>query len=85
MRGTINREELGVEPLLLHVERSQMRRLRHLIGISPSLSDEVFREHPFGPWKVSGHSEGTVSLGWPRNTLGSFPEEVDKVAGEREV
>ncbi|TWW63115.1 hypothetical protein D4764_03G0001230 [Takifugu flavidus] len=50
-------EELGVEPLLLRVERSQMRWLGHLVRMPLGrLPDEVFRACPSGrrpperPW-----------------------------------
>jgi len=43
------REGLGVEPLLLCIERSQMRWLRHLVGMPPGhLSSEVFWAHLTG-------------------------------------
>ncbi|TWW63632.1 hypothetical protein D4764_03G0006400 [Takifugu flavidus] len=42
-------EELGVEPLILRVERSQMRWLGHLVRMPPGrLPGEVFRACPSG-------------------------------------
>ncbi|TWW77456.1 Transposon TX1 uncharacterized 149 kDa protein ORF 2 [Takifugu flavidus] len=44
VRSSAIREELGVEPLLLHLERSQMRWLGHLVRMAPGrLPGEVFR------------------------------------------
>ncbi|TWW62751.1 hypothetical protein D4764_04G0013980 [Takifugu flavidus] len=44
VRSSAIREELGVEPLLLCVERSQMRWLGHLVRMPPGrLPGEVFR------------------------------------------
>ncbi|TWW77580.1 hypothetical protein D4764_12G0009700 [Takifugu flavidus] len=45
VRSSAIREALGVEPLLLHVERSQMRWLGHLVRMPPG---EVFRACPSG-------------------------------------
>ncbi|TWW64601.1 hypothetical protein D4764_22G0002480 [Takifugu flavidus] len=43
------REELGVEPLLLRVERNQMRWLGHPVRMPPGrLPGEVFRACPSG-------------------------------------
>ncbi|KAI3366505.1 hypothetical protein L3Q82_000635 [Scortum barcoo] len=35
VRSSVTQEELGVEPLLLHIERSQLRWLRHLFWMPP--------------------------------------------------
>ena len=49
VRSLVIREGLRVEPLLLCIERSQMRWLGHLVRISPGrLSGEVFRARPTG-------------------------------------
>ena len=49
VRSSVIREELGVDPLLLHVERSQMRCLGHLVRMPPGrLPGEVFRARPTG-------------------------------------
>ncbi|TWW81097.1 hypothetical protein D4764_01G0009120 [Takifugu flavidus] len=49
VRSSAIREELGVEPLLLRVERSQIRWLGHLVRIPPGhLPGEVFRACPSG-------------------------------------
>uniref|UniRef100_A0A674P165 Reverse transcriptase domain-containing protein n=1 Tax=Takifugu rubripes TaxID=31033 RepID=A0A674P165_TAKRU len=49
VRSSAIREELGVEPLLLRVERSQMRWLGHLVRMPPGrLPGEVFRACPSG-------------------------------------
>ncbi|KAF7654265.1 hypothetical protein LDENG_00072170, partial [Lucifuga dentata] len=42
-------EGLGVEPLLLHIERSQLRWFRHLVRMDPGrLPREVFQARPTG-------------------------------------
>ncbi|KAI3362897.1 hypothetical protein L3Q82_011495 [Scortum barcoo] len=38
VRSSVTREELGVEPLLLHIERSQLRWLGHLFQMPPGHS-----------------------------------------------
>ncbi|XP_056896310.1 transmembrane protein 269 isoform X2 [Takifugu flavidus] len=49
VRSSAIREELGVEPLLLRVERSQMGWLGHLVRMPPGrLPGEVFRACPSG-------------------------------------
>jgi len=88
VRSSVIREGLGVEPLLLHVERSQLRWLGHLFRMPPGrLPGEVFRARPTG-----GRPRGrprtrwrdyVSRLAWER--LGVPPEELEEVAGEREV
>ena len=49
VRSSDIQRELGVEPLLLHVERGQLRWFGHLIRMPPGrLPLEVFRAHPTG-------------------------------------
>ncbi|KAK0135268.1 TATA box-binding protein-associated factor RNA polymerase I subunit A [Merluccius polli] len=49
VRSSVIREELGVDPLLLRAERSQMRWLGHLVRMPPGrLPGEVFRARPTG-------------------------------------
>ncbi|KAK3567087.1 hypothetical protein QTP86_009780 [Hemibagrus guttatus] len=49
VRSSVTREELGVEPLLLHIERGQFRWLEHLFQMPPGhLPGEVFRACPTG-------------------------------------
>ncbi|KAK0137964.1 Delta-1-pyrroline-5-carboxylate synthase [Merluccius polli] len=49
VRSSVIREKLGVDPLLLRVERSQMRWLGHLVRMPPGrLPGEVFRARPTG-------------------------------------
>ncbi|TWW81730.1 R2DM Retrovirus-related Pol polyprotein from type II retrotransposable element [Takifugu flavidus] len=81
-------EELGVEPLLLRVERSQMGWLGHLVKMPPGrLPGEVFRACPSGrrpPGRPRTRWRDYVSrLAWER--LGIPPDELEEVAGEREV
>ena len=88
VRSSVIQEELGVDPLLLCVERSQMRWLRHLVRMPPGrLPGEVFRARPTGRrprgrprtrWR-----DYVSRLAWER--LGIPQEELDEVAGEREV
>ena len=88
VRSSVIREELGVDPLLLRVERSQMRWLGHLVRMPPApLPGEVFRARPTGRrprgrprtcWR-----DYVSRLVWER--LGIPQEELDEVAGEREV
>ncbi|TWW80203.1 R2 Retrovirus-related Pol polyprotein from type I retrotransposable element [Takifugu flavidus] len=88
VRSSAIREELGVEPLLLCVERSQMRWLGHLVRMPPGpLPGEVFRACPTGrrpPGRPRTRWRDYVSrLVWER--LGIPPDELEEVAGEREV
>ncbi|KAK7925336.1 hypothetical protein WMY93_007646 [Mugilogobius chulae] len=88
VRSSVTREELGVEPLLLHVERSQLRWLGHLFRMPPGrLPGEVFRACPTGRrprgrprtrWR-----DYVSRLAWER--LGIPPEELAEVCGDREV
>ncbi|KAI3368718.1 hypothetical protein L3Q82_025413 [Scortum barcoo] len=49
VRSSVIREELGVEPLLLRIERSQLRWLGHLFRMPPGrLPREVFQACPTG-------------------------------------
>ncbi len=49
VRSEVILEELEVEPLLLCVERSQMRWFGHLARVPPGcLPREVFKAHPAG-------------------------------------
>ncbi|KAK3528789.1 hypothetical protein QTP70_011573 [Hemibagrus guttatus] len=87
VRSSVTWEELGVEPLLLHIERGQLRWLGHLFRMSPGrLPGEVFRVCPTGkrPGENPGHAGETMSFGWPGNALGGPPEELKEVARERE-
>ncbi|KAK3506157.1 hypothetical protein QTP70_018390, partial [Hemibagrus guttatus] len=87
VRSYVTREELGVEPLLLHIERGQLRWLGHLFRMPPGhLPGEVFRACPTGKrprgrprtrWR-----DYVFRLAWER--LGVPPEELEEVARERE-
>ncbi|TWW63109.1 hypothetical protein D4764_03G0001170 [Takifugu flavidus] len=88
VRSSAIREELGVEPLLLRFERSQMRWLGHLVRMPPGrLPGEVFRACPSGrrpPGRPRTLWRDYVSqLVWER--LGILPDELEEVTGEREV
>ncbi|KAK3559963.1 hypothetical protein QTP86_033662 [Hemibagrus guttatus] len=83
VRSSVTREELGVEPLLLHIERGQLRWLGHLFRMPPGrLPGEVFRACPTGRrprgrprtrWR-----DYVFRLAWER--LGVPSEELEKVA-----
>ncbi|KAK3512562.1 hypothetical protein QTP70_017239, partial [Hemibagrus guttatus] len=87
VRSSVTREELGVEPLLFHIERGQLRWLGHLFRMPPGrLPGEVFRAFPTGKrprgrprtrWR-----DYVFRLAWER--LGVPPEELEEVARERE-
>ncbi|KAI3356446.1 hypothetical protein L3Q82_017657 [Scortum barcoo] len=73
---SVTREELGVEPLLLRIERSQLRWLGHLFRMPPGrLPREVFQAGMShlggGLGEDPGHAGETMSLGWPGNASGS--------------
>ena len=88
MRSLVIRKGLGVEPLLLRIERSQMRWLGHLVRIPPGrLPGEVFRARPTGRrprgrprtrWR-----DFVSRLTWER--LGVLPEELEEVARDGDV
>uniref|UniRef100_A0A8C6MCM8 Reverse transcriptase domain-containing protein n=1 Tax=Nothobranchius furzeri TaxID=105023 RepID=A0A8C6MCM8_NOTFU len=49
VRSSVIREGLGIDSLLLHIERSQLRWLGHLVRMPPGcLPGEVFRARPTG-------------------------------------
>ncbi|KAK3517672.1 hypothetical protein QTP70_015319 [Hemibagrus guttatus] len=87
VRSSVTWEELGVEPLLLHIEKGQLRWLGHLFRMPPGhLPGEVFRACPTGKrprgrprtrWR-----DYVFQLAWER--LGVPPEELEEVARERE-
>ncbi|KAK5613448.1 hypothetical protein CRENBAI_021637 [Crenichthys baileyi] len=71
LRSSAIREGLGVELLLLHIERSQLRWLEQLY--LDAFLGRCSRHVPpgGGPGDGQGHVGGTMSLGWPGNALGS--------------
>ena len=81
-------EECGVEPLLLHIKRSQLRWLGHLYQMPPGrLPREVFLACPAGR-KPQGRprtrwSDFVTRLAKER--FGILPEELEEVFGEKEV
>ena len=74
VRSLVIREELGVDPLLLRVERSQMSWLGHLVRMPQGrLPGEVFRARPIGPGKTQDTLERlclSAGLGTPRDPPG---------------
>ncbi|KAI3367439.1 hypothetical protein L3Q82_026292, partial [Scortum barcoo] len=84
VRSSVTREELGVEPLLLRIERSQLRWLGHLFRMPPGrLPREAFQACPTGRrprgrprtrWR-----DYVSRLAWER--LGVPPEELEEVSG----
>ncbi|KAK3507252.1 hypothetical protein QTP70_012159 [Hemibagrus guttatus] len=87
VRSPVTQEELGVEPLLLHIKRGQLRWLRHLFRMPPGrLPGEAFRACPTGKrprgrprtrWR-----DYVSRLAW--ECLGVPPEELEEMSGERE-
>jgi len=76
--------ELGVEPLLLCVERSQLKWFGHLVRMPPDpLSLEVFRARPTGRRPRTHWRDHISHLAWKR--LGIPQDELEKVAVERNI
>ncbi|KAK3560105.1 hypothetical protein QTP86_033893, partial [Hemibagrus guttatus] len=75
VRSSVTREELGVEPLLLHIERGQLRWLGHLFWMPPGrLPGEVFPGMPHRE-EAPGKTQDTglclsAGLGTPRGPSG---------------
>ncbi len=88
VRSSVTREELRVEPLLLHIERGQLRWLGYLFRMPPGrLPGKVFRARPTGR-RPQGRPrtrwrDYVSRLAWER--LGVPPEELEEVSREREV
>ncbi len=88
VRSSVTREKLRVEPLLLHIERGQLRWLGHLFRMPPGrLPGKLFWARPTGRrprgrprtrWR-----DYVSRLAWER--LGVTPEELEEVSREREV
>ncbi|KAK3544536.1 hypothetical protein QTP86_015589 [Hemibagrus guttatus] len=88
VRSSVTQEELRVEPLLLHIERGQLRWLGHLFRMPPRcLPGEVFWACPTGKRPRGRHRtcwrDYVFRLAW--ECLGVPPEELEEVAREREV
>ncbi|KAK3561961.1 hypothetical protein QTP86_019076, partial [Hemibagrus guttatus] len=85
VRSSVTWEKLGVELLLLHIERGQLRWLGHLFRMPPGrLPGEVFRACPTrgkGPGEDPEHAGETMSLGWPGNASGSLRKSWRKCLG----
>nr|XP_054589525.1 RNA-directed DNA polymerase from mobile element jockey isoform X1 [Nothobranchius furzeri] len=86
VRSSDIREGLGVEPLLLRIERSQLRWFGHLVRMPPGrLPGEVFRACPAGrrpPGRPRTRWRGYIS-NLVRERLGVLPEELVEEARER--
>ena len=88
VKSSAIREGLGVEPLLLCMERNQLRWFGHLMRMPPGhLPREVFLAHPTGR-KPRGRPRASwrdyiSSLAWER--LGNPQSDLAEVAREREV
>ena len=88
VRSSVTQEELGVEQLLLHIERSQLMWLGHLYQMPPGhLPWAVFLACPTGR-RPRGRtstcwSDCVTRLDWEH--LGILPEELEEMSGEREV
>ncbi|KAK3549885.1 hypothetical protein QTP86_015499 [Hemibagrus guttatus] len=75
VRSSVTQEDLGVEPMLLHIERGQLRWLGHLFRMPPGrLPGEVFRACPTGK-RPRGRPRTRwrdLSFGWPGKASGSL-------------
>ncbi len=75
-RSSFTPEELGVEHLILHIERNQLRWLGHLfwmsLGLLPGEVLSGLVPPVRGPGEDPGHVGGTMTLSLPGNALG-FP------------
>ncbi len=74
VRSSVICEELGVELLLLCIERSQWRWLRQVVGMPLGcLPREAFQACPAGkrPRADPGPGGEIISLHWPENASGS--------------
>ena len=68
VKRSVTQEELGVEPLLLHIERRQLRWLGHLFRMPPEcLPQEVFLACPAGrrPREETQDTPGRRKSGCP--------------------
>ncbi|KAI3369821.1 hypothetical protein L3Q82_024647 [Scortum barcoo] len=85
VRSSVTREELGVEPLLLCIKRSQLRWLGHLFRMPPGrLPREVFQacptgRRPYGRPRTCWR-DYVSRVAWEH--LGVPPEELEEVSGE---
>ena len=88
VRSSVKKEGLGVEPLLLCIERSQLRWFRHLVRMPPGrVPQEVFQARPAGR-RLRGRPrtrwrDYISTLAWEH--LGIPQSELADVAGKREV
>ena len=84
LRSSVIRAGLGLEPLLLCVERSQLRWFGHLIRMPHGrIPREVFQAHPAGRRPRIRWRNYISTLGWER--LGISQSELADVAGKKEV
>ncbi|KAK3517712.1 hypothetical protein QTP70_016085 [Hemibagrus guttatus] len=88
VRSSVTQKELGVEPLLFHIEKGQLRWLGHLFRMPPGrLSGEVFRACPTRKRPRGRHRthwrDYVLRLAWER--LGVPLEVLKEVTREREV
>ncbi|KAI3363619.1 hypothetical protein L3Q82_001251 [Scortum barcoo] len=85
VRSSVTREEIGVEPLLLHIERSQLRWLGHLFRMPLDASlGRCSRHVPpgGGPGEDPGHAGERLCLSAGLGTpLRVPPEELEEVSG----
>ena len=87
VRGSVIHEELRVEPLLLCVERSQLKWFGHLVRMPLGcLPREVFQAHParraWGRLRIRWR-DYISTLAWERLRIPQ--SELANVAGERDV
>lgn len=62
-------DELGVEPVLLHIERGKLRGVGHLFQMPPLGGITISLVE--GPREDPGHARGTACLGRPGVPSGS--------------
>ncbi|KAK5851386.1 hypothetical protein PBY51_002187 [Eleginops maclovinus] len=84
VRSSVIREGLGGEPLLLRVERSQLRWFGHLVRMPPGrLPREVSQARPAGKRPWTRWRDYISSLAWGR--LGILQSELVDLARERNL
>ena len=88
VRSSVIRERFKVEPLLLHIKRSQLRWFRQLVRMLPGrLPGEMFQVCPTGRGPQdrlrTGWRDYRSQLAWELLCL--LPEELVEAAGGREV
>lgn len=71
VRHSVTQEELRIELLLIHIERSLLRWLKHLIQMCPRCLCGEACPTGRGSGEDLGHAGGTKSFSWLGNAFGS--------------